>query len=226
MLSKCKYMCVYIYIPTHTFSLSLSLSCMHTYSYLYMYTYTNTYKIKYDMHIDMCIYRFIYVHCPSCHRCHRLCHCDHRCFFFVVTAILGTCVSFFHILGTCLTLYSSLSFMLLAGFSCSWCILLAMQAMWGDSRPPILSSSFTLRHLTTSMFSKSTLSKAPLDAKQNSMESNSGRWTLQCCKNSLVVWMVALLAWKTRSKLLCSSGFMRRNVCSGTSPTLSLPMPA
>ena len=133
---------------------------------------------------------------------------------------------FFHILGTCLTLYSSSSFMLLAGFSCSWCILSAMQAMWGDSRPPILSSSFTLRHLTTSMFSKSTLSKAPLDAKQNSMESNSGRWTLQCCKNSLVVWMVALLDWKTRSKLLCSSGFMQRNVCSGTSPTLSLPMPA
>ena len=133
---------------------------------------------------------------------------------------------FFHILGTCLTLYSSFSFMLLAGFSCSWCILSAMQAMWGDSRPPILSSSFTLRHLTTSMFSKSTLSKAPLDAKQNSMESNSGRWTLQCCKKSLVVWMVALLAWKTRSKLLCSSGFMQRNFCSGTSPTLSLPMPA
>ena len=174
----------------------------------------------------MCIYIYIYlyVHCPSCHCCHRLCHCNHRCLFFVVTTILGTCVSFFSYSRN--MSHSLLLFMLLAGFSCSWCILLAMQAMWGDSRPPILSSSFTLRHLTTSMFSKSTLSKAPLDAKQNSMESNSGRWTLQCCKKSLVVWMVALLAWKTRSKLLCSSGFMRRNFCSGTSPTLSLPMPA
>ena len=60
-----------------------------------MYTYTNTYKIKHDMHIDMSIYIFIYVHCPSCHCCHRLCHCNHRCLFFVVTTILGTCVSFF-----------------------------------------------------------------------------------------------------------------------------------